>query len=352
MNNSFNFSEYFYEKIGSSILSDTLFLTLIPIGLIGFILNAISLIIFTKIKVKQTKMYSYLFLYTLFNSLLGSIMIMSASLPYSSRYFGLISFNIIVRIIRCRLLNYIGSSQYLWANIIDILLALDRLSTFIKSIKVINQYSPVKIVFILLISSHLINLPMFFWYQTQTDEEFFESIQKSLQTFTYCKVASFLGTPVGIVTTILSTFIRDILTLLVEIITNILGIIYLKKFIKNKHSLKRFKRIILETINENSTLEIKNNNNLVEDSKDRELYLNSLKLTLCLLTTAIITHLMTLVLTFVTIMDSLNVKTTSSQSVFYIMLTFALRHIASFFIFLNFNTNFRIMFFKMFKINN
>jgi hypothetical protein len=349
MNQTFNFSEYFFERIGSSYLSDSLFLTLIPIGLFGFILNTISLIVFAKIKIKQTKMYSYLFLNTMLSSLLGCAMIMVASLPYSTRYFGQISFNFIIRIVRCRILNYMGASQYLWSNLIDIIIALSRLSAFMKPISVINKYSPIKIVCLLLLSSYLINLPMAFWYQTQTDEEFFESMtQTSLKSFTYCKTSSFLSTRFGLITTILSSFIRDILTLLFEIVISILALIFLKKFIKNKNFLKRFKRktTILQQINENNV----NNNNNLEDLRDREVYLNSLKLTFWLLATATLIHLITLILTIVTIIDTLNFKTTDSLSVFYIYFLFALKHITSFFIFLNFNSNFKIIFYNMFKI--
>lgn len=103
ISNNFNYSlteirEIFLTEIGSSWLIDGLYLFLIfPIGIIGFVLNLLCLIVLCKISEKLA-LFEYFKVYTLNASIL-CLMMSFNFLSRSPRYFDF-SFNIIPKIHR------------------------------------------------------------------------------------------------------------------------------------------------------------------------------------------------------------------------------------------------------------
>jgi hypothetical protein len=231
--------DIFYYNIGSTKINDTLYLTLIPFGLFSVCLNIISFVSFLKIKIKSTKMYDYLRVYTL-NSCVFCLIGMFSFLPFTSRYFKLTG-NYYVSIFHCLFTNYIAVNLYFYGNLLDIIICLERLSIFIKILKRFQQCSPYLICLIALIICFLIELPILFSFQIRNEHEFYTNALKlnnDSESFTMCGRTDFLETKFGQSISIIAIFVRDIMTLCLEITLSIFMIYYLKIFFKNKSNLQ------------------------------------------------------------------------------------------------------------------
>ena len=148
---------------------------------------------------------------------------------------------------------------------LDILIGLERLSIFADSYKKITEYSPYSLSFLLFLLSFIVNLPLLFWYYVKNDVEFYEAALNLNDTnmFFYCGRTKFLNTSYGLVTSIISIFIRDILTLIVEIAITILSLVYLHRFIQNRIELTRPTRLnsLIQTLHANL------NNSMIRNTK-------------------------------------------------------------------------------------
>ena len=96
-----------------------------PIGFIGFILNLFCLIILSKIKISNTNLYIYLKIYSLNSALIGLVLSFSF-VGYSPRFFPYFA-NYYAQLYRCKIYNAIGCSLYSFGNLMDILIAIERL---------------------------------------------------------------------------------------------------------------------------------------------------------------------------------------------------------------------------------
>ena len=207
--------EYFYQQLGSSWTLDGLFLFLnTPLGLIGFILNFLSYIIFEKIKSKTKKiLYNYLTMYSFFSMTicLQNCLVSILSTP---RYFDFI-FTKSASITKCNILSWTISSNYLILNVLDCILLLERLTkitnyNFIRKLFNINSYL---ICFFLILVGNLINLSSFYITTSRSELEYKEAMNDldTLTNFTYCYRQPFFlnqpGKSLVVVTILFITFI-------------------------------------------------------------------------------------------------------------------------------------------------
>ena len=233
--------EKLYKRIGSTWVIDGFYLAVIsPIGLIGFILNLVSFGVLCKVKIKETKLYQYLKIYSLNSSLICLICGLLFT-TYSPRYFPDFT-NYLVKIFRCRVYGYGMLSLFFFNNLIDILIIIDRISIFINRLKKFRSIKIYIFLPILFILCFFINSSFYFTFEITPNEIFFTS-----NSMNYCDQTEYGKSRIGSIVNLIVIFIRDILTLIVELICNVLAIYNFYKF-KNM-SLHKF----AITINKNDS---------------------------------------------------------------------------------------------------
>ena len=125
--------ELFYTKIGSSWLLDSLYLYLvIPLTVIGFLLNLLSFLVFFNLNVRKTLINKYLMFYTLCSCLILLNVLIDA-LSRIPRYSS-VAFDPFIIFHRCVLSNF-GFAFVFFISILDIFILFERLTHFKAELK-------------------------------------------------------------------------------------------------------------------------------------------------------------------------------------------------------------------------
>lgn len=326
-------NETFLERYGSTWLIDSFYLFLItPSAYIGLILNLLNIFIFTKIAHQQTTvLYKYLIVYCINNEVLCLLACISFYV-YTSRYLG-VKLDYFARICYCVMINWICVTLYFFGNLLDIIISIERLSIFVKNLKWFTQLNFLIVCLVTFLFSIFVNIPTYLRIYVKTDNETYNDLFKILDdvnniTFSTCGQGLLYKNYILIG---LNIFIRDIVSLMSEIV---LSIFILKKFREYKSN-----RSILINNKDQSTNEQKN--------KDNHVKLTSMTIYLSLL--AIISHT-TLCLVFAffyveNIIFQSYLALISYSAIF-------LKHAYSFFIFYYFNNNFKKSFLDLIKRKN
>lgn len=354
--------EIFYLKLGSTWLLDTIYLYIIgPLAFVGFVLNYFSYSAFHKIRFRNVALKKYLEVYTISCFILCFIL-MFCVLFRTPRYFNLQQ-NYFASIYNCKVIVCVAITIFLFINILDSILLLERLSNFDFNSKLRRffKFNPYKVCFLLYILSNLINISGFFVYEIKSNEDF-ESIQydyEKLNTFVYCKRIPFFYTKTGKIIILITILIKHIFTLLIEMILSVCSIIKFKKYYKNTNS--RLNRINNKMERNNLMIE---NNIAINSSKKSHLIMKSskysksiqnsirilnkieiynaglTKMTIYLSIFSIINHI-GLFFAYITIMiDEYNTKL-HRYSGLLIILFVILKYTSNFFLFYHFNKSFR-----------
>lgn len=336
-------TEKFFLKLSLSWTIDALYAYLqAPFSLIGLIVNIICTIVMARIKIQQTKLYDYLTIYS-FNSGLMSFLGIFSFTGFSPRLDMTIFTSIIGRIDKCFIITFICLVFYFFGNLLDILIALDRLSIFIKEFKILSKFKPYALCSWLLAFSFVINLPNLFTYYIRNDDEFFKDLydMNNTNVFNYCGRTEFAKTLTSAIISIIQVLIRDIITLILEIITGGLAIYYYKKFeekfkiIREYPEVKAKIDIIKQTnVNLNNNIQARSPNmNNKKSLKGKQLLL----MTIILSITSSLTHLAALLV-------SVNASSASVLLNYLILSTnlfLNLKYFLNFFVFYFFNLNFK-----------
>jgi hypothetical protein len=240
-NNSFNKAANPWEilmiQIGSIWILDTLYLYLItPLGLIGLILNLISLFVICRINENQPA-YKYFKVYIL-NGIVVCTILSLAFYTRSPRYFGFaLSYG--SGIFRCKIMS--GSyTMGLFGSFINICILFERLSNFKPKLEKYFKRSPYFVSLICLIVSFLVNLPNFLVYEARKEKDFQDALNNSeyLNNFVYChRVFFFVDTLIGKIIMLLSTSFKDFIFLVLETTLTFMSLYYLKKFFSKKKAI-------------------------------------------------------------------------------------------------------------------
>jgi hypothetical protein len=313
-----------YERIGSTWILDGVYIFITaPIGFIGTVLNLFSFLILIKIKMEQTMLYSYLAFYSL-NGLVICFIISLVFICYSPRYYPYY-LSYFSRLNRAYLVPLVSTFFYFIGNILDIIIAIDRLSIFVKFFKPFSQLNFYLVCLLTISLSLIINIPHFFLYYTKDDYEFFNEIKYNLSTFTYTGRTNFFYSKLGVIITYLQVFIRDIMTLFFEFIISTLAFYYLRKFNNKLIKMNR----ISSTINPNR-FEILRKKII----KDRQMLLLNLIQTFL----SFISHIL-VCMTYFYAAKGVNEELFYWMCVGYFAVCF--KHFCTFFILYFFNSNFK-----------
>ena len=344
--------ESFYLTIGSTLAIDTLYLMVIsPMGFIGFILNIISFGVLYKVKIKETKLYEYLKIY----SLNSSLICLSFGFLFSShspRFFPDFT-DYLVKIFKCRIFAYGMISLYFFNNLLDILIILDRVSIFTAKLNRLNSIKPYVLSLILILACFLINLSLYFSIEITSDEIFFAS-----NLNTYCEQTDFAKSTEGFIINAIVIIFRDIITLIIEIICSILVIYYYKKY-ENMSLHTLVARLNQNVNNDNSnssgsqirpTIETiaQNRKNNEKSIRKKEKGKQLLLMTIILSIFSFVTHIVAAfaLVFFVLIYSKRNITFYSIVAFGCFIMIF--KHFSTIFIFYFFNVNFKKQLIKMF----
>ena len=281
-------------------------------------------------KIEKTNFNIYLIIYSI-NSCLICFIGSCLFIGYSPRYIP-VYLEFYAQIIRCKLISYIGPSLYMFGNILDIFISLERLSTVYRlANRITKLVEPLVNCSIFLFISFLINLPSLLIFRIRTYDEFNNDFILEPRTFTYCGQTEFFhriySYPLFIVYVFVMLF-RDILTLIMEILVGSICIVYYRK-----HQ-NRLRRLCgSEQMNNSTSIHIQR----IEEGGQK-----LLKMTIWMSVLSIISHLIiffTYLFPMISsyLLNSFNNFYLISLSVFF----FGLKHLSNFLLFYLFNNNFR-----------
>jgi hypothetical protein len=260
-NSSINVNEIFLLRIGSTWLLDTCYLyLLIPLCSIGIISNVICLIVFQSKLMKNINLYKYLRIFTI-NSLIICIMGLLTFLPRTPRYFPSLSFSFAAKLYRCKLFSFFGYTFVFNGNLLNIFIMLERMSLY-KNYKLLKDLSIFKLCIFLFIFCGILNIPIYFSLKMKSDQEFidaFNNYDKAI-SFTYCKTPKFFQEITGKIFLGLVAFIRDFVSLILEILVGIVSVYYFRKYQSNREV-----NFFLNEINLNSCANLATN--MIQTSK-------------------------------------------------------------------------------------
>jgi hypothetical protein len=339
--------QLFQIKLGSYPILDSIYLYyLIPLSMIGLILNLISFITFVNINFKKKILRHYLIIYSLDGIIGCSFAIWYCLSRLSGKYESLLTYSMFL--IRCKLIG-IGIASFFHANLLDCIILCERISYFNSKFNRILKYNPYLMSFFLLIFVNFVNLPQYLINDMREKSEFDQARLNLtiLQTFSYCKRNQFFYSTIGNIILYLVIAIRDILTLIVESIAVVYSFVAFRAHLNKMIALNvKTKRISLR-VGENNQVKMK------IFCKVEKFNAKLIKMTMLLSLISILSHL-GLIVIYVSYSSDSSLNTLWSHlstllTVVFIVLKFA----TNFFFFYSFKKKFsRFILFALVLIRN
>jgi hypothetical protein len=331
--------EIFLSKIGSTLLYDSLYLFLIvPMSVIGTILNIISLIIFFRKNMRNLSFYKYYQIYAI-NSLILSFTL-SLNFLHSPRFFFDLSISRAARIFKCLIeLSYVLPLALFYSNAMNILLNIERATCFTTKFKYFKNTSPYLICFWLLLICTIVNMPAYFLIRPASDKEINDALTNLTGSFKSLCLRNnniLKDTIFGIVITLFGIIIKGLFTLIIDIASNFISIYYFKKYLQ--------KKIISFNLN-NELL-----TSIIQMKRMESMKRKQTMMTIYLTTFSIIISIVELSANVIIFFFSKNF-TLLYVIEFLVCFLIAFKQIMNFFFYYWFNSNFKIFLNKVFKIS-
>ena len=335
-NETFFGLDYWLSRLNGPYVMEAFFIyTLLPLSILSLGLNLISFkILSCKKEFGSSPFYGYLRAYALNSSAL-SLVLTTAPVFIANRTFNFVNGyeNIFYG---CFFYNPLISTLYLNSTLLEIFIVIERGLYFLPSrFKRFKKVGVRKICILLLALSLLISLPMFFMsYPEYMTIKLDKDTEKRIY---YWGVAPFSLSVFGKIITIMMYFIRDILTLVIKIVFNVV-LVYLVRKYTNKLKMEKIEFALKISSPE---LHQNNKNGAQEDyisKTDRKQTL--LAIIMCVF--SLFEQVLYIVPFFLYFF-----KSDLTRLFYYLdMLSLALKHFCNFFIFYKFNYFFRTEFKK------
>ena len=225
---------YWLEKYGNSWIIDVLYIALLcPLSVVGVFLNILSFKIFSSKGSSKKNLNKYFKVYTIssivictffsFNFLVRATTILEFANSYAARF------------ISTRILFPIFAILYFYLSLLDIVISLERISHFLIILKNLRSYNPYKVCFLLFLVSLAINLTYtFVYYPGSVDVKLANNTN---YTIYYNALTSYGKSKIGQLNIIAVYFTRDVVILLVVIVLNILSIVLLRRYLRERREL-------------------------------------------------------------------------------------------------------------------
>jgi len=250
--------EKFLSNIKSSLSQEILTLcTIVPLGVIGTILNLISLSIFLKKSIRKVALFKYLITLSVVNSITASSQIFT--FYRTPNIFFDLAKSIYGRIFVTFVANNVTLYSFFLSNLIEIMINLERALYFSEGFQKVKNISPYLISFFILILSLVIYTPNFLSIKLVPEDQIFILNRVSIPT-------DFALSKTGKITLLISYILEGPVIFILLIITNIIAIISYRKFNKRKELIDRANNI--EMMSEG---EIKKKNKI--EKIDRKLFI-------------------------------------------------------------------------------
>jgi hypothetical protein len=199
--------------------------------MIGIVLNIINLIVLFNKNIEKIRLYDYLKFYSL-NSFIITFISAFGFYSHVPRYFeeSLSKFS---SISRCYGAHF-GLTFFFYGNVLNILIIFERMSLYQINMKIFSTLNPYKVCLVSFFFCCLINWPTLLQFSINSIDEFNQARTNYsiLVNFTYCKRTDFILSTLGKVIFCLIYFIRDILTLIIEILAYFVSLITFKRYLK------------------------------------------------------------------------------------------------------------------------
>ena len=334
------------ELFGMAFTTDYLILYLIgSISILGGFLNLLSFYILTKRPFNNTQLFQYLKVYVINSSILcfmsstnfvmTTYYVFDFTNTYSARAYGTFFFIVVV------------TTAHFYGGVLDIYISLERMFYFIPSLNNwIIKFKYKKVCLILFVAVLVLNFPFFFI----NSPAFIDVQLNETETFRiwYFGLSSFGMSKAGQITSFVTYSIRDVLTLLVEVVLNMLSVILLKRYIRKK------KAVLNAAPNKTESTSNTQTEALPAAAVNRGEVLARLNTNLtimvfimCLFSTLAHVFLITCTTNFLFSQDMLACGLCYLANLFV-----SIKHASNFFIFVFFNSFFRDEFRKLFKKSN
>lgn len=264
--NQTNLLKYEWIQVSGIVYSiDTLYIhVLAPISLVGLILNFVCLKILNKKEFSLNQLFSYLKLYVVcslilcFGISLAFICTTNHAFEFTKTY--------AARFIGCYILIPVVTITYTYSSILDILITLERLYSFLPQLKFIKaklKWKPVSL--ISLIGCIIINIPFLISFKPT----FIGSNESN--GYYYAGVSEFSQSYYGKAINGVVFLVRDMLTFIVDLILNIVLMILFKRHLnKRKLIINHLNDLVRLTTDETNSQAMNRLNN------DRLLQIDSL----------------------------------------------------------------------------
>ena len=361
-NQTFLTKEEWFVIFGTTKLLDSLIFYLMgTTSIIGFLINCLSFFILSKKTFDSTPLFKYLKVYVA-NS---SVVCLISSIYFIPATYNLFEFTntIWVRVYVTNMYAYLLSTAYFFSSYLDIYIGLERVSNFKPNFKQKIKRLSYKFVCLgLFIFAVVANVPFYFVFTAL-------NVDVKLDNFTkfriYVSSASEFGESLnGRIASGLIFFLRDIATIIAEIILNITTLVLLKRQLSKKSKmvmipLKKLpneeietEKLFTEEITNNpdpgqtlSSIELKATHNKMNVSKlDRNLTCMVLLIGFF----SIIAHILTLFCTSLYFFDN---SLVTSYVCFSANFFVSFKHFLNFFILIMFNNLFQKEFQNIFKLS-
>jgi hypothetical protein len=225
----------FLSNVSSSWLKEILTLCLIvPMGLIGTILNLISLSIFLKKSIRKIALFKYLIIISVINSILAFSLIFC--FYYSFYIFFELTLSMSGRIFNSIGINDIIFFFFFLSNLIEIMINLERALYFSEGYEKIKKISPYLICFFILILSLIIYTPNFLSLKLVPEDQIYILNKIAMPS-------DFASSKFGKIILLLSYVLEGPIIFFLLIVTNIIAIISYKKFNQRNELIERANNI-------------------------------------------------------------------------------------------------------------
>ena len=325
-----------YSKHGNFLYIDYLVIFIMtPASVIGFFLNIINFAIFLN-KEFKTQLYDYLRIYCVNSAIVNFFS--SFNVMYASKRFSALSNTYFVSFFACYIFGVLMPTANFIGSVLDLIISFDRILIFKPKYDLTN-FKP-KIIFMFVwIFCIIVNSPFYFMHYP-------ENVVLSLNNITIINVYFISGTQfsetiIGKVLTFVIYSIRDVATLLTEIILNIISIILLKKHLNQKSQCRSSKSIQSHTItNHKQFLSLDFNANIILNQRISKISKPDIRATIMVVVLSIISAIVSILLLGVMV-SRYNVKDGRSFLYFLGLCGISIKHGMNFFIFYLFNNNFK-----------
>ena len=222
------------ELFGNYLISEQFYIYGIgPFGLLGLVLNLISLITFKKRGLANKSIFDFI-RYYLYSSIILCFIFFISTFYVSPTFFKFAD-TIEAKIINIRISFPLFSVVYFYNCFLDLFINIERASQFLPKLNFINKFSHFKISVGLFLTSLLLNSSYFLVY-TPAVYELPISANSTLKIF-YLDLSSYGRSQLGQINILVIYALRDIITLFIGLGFNLTTIVLLRSFLHKKRAL-------------------------------------------------------------------------------------------------------------------